>query len=121
MKNTVPEKKTSGSGWSASKVVDAVRTVTCDSWLGYVAFMNEALLPYTGYVFRGHASDSWRLVPTLDRVLADNSTTSREKHLTAFKFAARGRRGISPAQLSDENEWWALGQHNGLATPLLDW
>ena len=44
----------------------------------------------------------------------------RDRYLEAFKRAAIGLRGRNPAQLSAD-QWWALGRHYELVTPLLDW
>lgn len=84
-------------------------------------------MDYQTYVWRGHRNDDWLLESTLDRLVKKAKVPRtkrydfRNNHLEQFKYAARGRRGATPPLLENENDWWALGQHYGLATPLLDW
>jgi hypothetical protein len=104
---------------------DGVGLTELSSWRYFADYINQVMLEYPGYIFRGQAAAKWLLSPTLDRLLAragkaDNES-ARTAHLNAFQFATRGRRGPYPTGINSENEWWALGQHHGLATPLLDW
>lgn len=99
--------------------------IELSSWGRFVDYMCGELLQYGSYIWRGHRSDAWKLEPTIDRLIKSseliNRYTFQKEHLEKFKFAVRGRRGANPPEIKDENEWWALGQHHGLATPLLDW
>jgi hypothetical protein len=77
------------------------------------------------WIWRGQRQDL-PLVPKVYReaYLKGKRQTPTETcaaHLRVFKDACRGRRGSTPPAMDDDREWWALGQHNGLATPLLDW
>ena len=103
---------------------DGILTVQLSSWKWFADYIQKKLIDYKSYVFRGQRQASWLLSSTLNRAIIDaglNPTSfSYGAYLQHFKEATRGRRGSTPRELS-ENEWWALGQHHGLSTPLLDW
>ncbi len=111
--------------WTSRYVKDGMKVYTLSSWKYFSDFINQQLLQYEQYIFRGQSASKWKLESTLDRTLKNIAVNERpgvrNKHLENFKYAVRGRRGPNPASLKDENDWWALGQHHGLATPLLDW
>jgi hypothetical protein len=95
--------------------------VTLTSWKYFSDYVNQELLNYSTYIYRGHGDRNWLLQPTIDRHISDPDSYERIEHLEQFKFATRGRRGSNPPELIEDNDWWALGQHHGLMTPLLDW
>ncbi|MEZ9290140.1 FRG domain-containing protein [Vibrio lentus] len=73
------------------------------------------------FVFRGQKHYKWQLEPTLDRLV--NGTVTKkiaEQQLDNFRLSTRGRIN-DKSILNSDSELWALGQHHGLATPLLDW
>jgi hypothetical protein len=112
---------------------DGIHTYRLEQWSDFHDFVEHDVFrgfqaERPTYIWRGQRDADWSLGTTFDRLLvrlpyvpSDNELEDISgKHLQAFKLATRGRRGINPAALEDV-EWWALGQHFGLATPLLDW
>lgn len=76
------------------------------------------------YLFRGHSDPSWRLVPTFDRMFANQSRSKRleiaDELLIRFKRSLEGFT-IPDQALASDSLLLALGQHYGLPTRLLDW
>jgi hypothetical protein len=108
--------------WKIHPIKDGVHEVELFSWKYFHDFVYQEMLEYKSYVWRGQRCDNWKLQSTLDRALPGRAELKlRAKHLEEYKYSVRGRRGVNPQNNLAENDWWALGQHYGLATPLLDW
>lgn len=107
-------------------MINGIAAIEFNSWGKFSEFITGEFVDFTSYVFRGHSDSAWLLEPSLDRLLKRaGEGVDHERvifsHLSVFMKAVRGRRGPHPPKLETEDEWWALGQHHGLATPLLDW
>jgi len=89
----------------------------------FVDYLTDHSDFFQNYIFRGHRSIDYKLESTLDRKVTDKAKVQeiRDHQLENFKRYIIGKRGVNPPTYTEENEWWALGQHNGLNTPLLDW
>lgn len=111
--------------WKSSRVADGFGEYTLSSWKYFHDFVTQRILDFPNYSWRGQANASWVLETSLDRSFrlagVSPSAALADKHLERFKLASRGRRGGQNASSLSENEWWSIGQHYGLATPLLDW
>ena len=83
--------------------------------------------PTKAYVFRGQSNVNWSLQPSLFRHLPENATESQaailENDLMRV-FQEKAHLHLSASDLpaeSDRKQWWAIMQHHGAPTRLLDW
>ncbi len=107
--------------FTPSGVYDGIESVHFRMYRYFIDYIYQEL--NDNYIYRGHRKDTYKLESTLDRQIYNKAKIHdfRAQQLNTFKMAARGKRGVNPPQYPDENEWWSLGQHHELNTPLLDW
>jgi len=104
---------------------DGVQIVTLDFWEEFHQKVRN-LKSKRGYVWRGQRKDEdsgWLLKSSFDRKVQSKDQQDRtqklKKHLDNFKEEMNK---FYPNTLSpDDINIWALGQHYGLKTPLIDW
>jgi hypothetical protein len=100
-----------------------VLTSQLSSWADFKGEIQRFRSHKGSYIWRGQEQHGagWELKSTFDR---HDRITYRDKSLEAhrnrFRKETMGRRGPNPCELN-EDDLWALGQHNSLHTPLLDW
>lgn len=97
----------------------------CYFWRDFIDIVYEEKC-YSRQIWRGQSDHRWELLSSFDRLFTNGESSDvRQKkakeHLERFRYVARGK--IEYDNICDENddEMWALAQHYGLSTPLLDW
>ena len=102
----------------------------CKNWNEF----NELIEPVTNYppsgfgtIFRGQACCDWPLKHSLARKLFPSMDETWRVHIekeATQKFQQHGHLLIGPASLPEPDDllaWWAVMQHHGAPTRLLDW
>lgn len=92
-------------------------------WKYFDDFVQIKWLDNKNYVFRGQMNESWQLEPSLIRQVRKSRRGYNDilkEHLDNFRYSSRGRATYLKDIINNDNELWSIGQHNQLATPLLD-
>lgn len=94
--------------------------ITIKSWEHLTSIITD-LDRNADLIFRGQEEQSFNLESSLFRLKKDVTKKEIIEHLNNFRNESRRLLKL-PLELStSDEEIWAIGQHNNLATPLLDW
>jgi hypothetical protein len=108
----------------------------CESWEDFTVKVRPGPMenkPGGRHIYRGQHEVEWQLASIQERVLANlkrrapsqDVTLLRERildgSLNLFRDLSIGLPNLNTTSLQYVDEWWALGRHHGLMTPLLDW
>jgi len=109
----------------------AVQIIPCASWDEFksqLRFEHDVVGYGRDPLYRGHARADWKLASPWERELERSGPRSQEENkrllaqlLENFKDMTIGLPGIRTLDLHSDDDWWTLGRHYDLATPLLDW
>jgi hypothetical protein len=117
-------------------ITKGIQKIELESWKEFYELIATDFADSPAYVYRGQADAAWPTFSSLDRWEQQHPTkpnragknrpeflchpVTRDVHLRRFRQAVRS---IAPFDLPKEEEGpaWALAQHHGLRTPLLDW
>ncbi|BFU92286.1 MAG: FRG domain-containing protein [Nitrospira sp.] len=103
-------------------IEDGTHEIFLKSWNEFHEKVGQ-IQRYPHYVFRGQQDAAWLVEPSLTRLLGKKTKWNQvmKNYLQRFCLSLRGRLDTHLLLTLPENEILAIGQHYGLATPLLDW
>ncbi len=100
--------------------LDGVTRIACSSWDDFRAQVRTPKFISGRRWFRGQRQLSWGLVAKLHRAAAP-AEIDESNLIGNFRGRVLALPEYRHLTSYSETDWWALGQHHGMPTPLLDW
>ena len=103
---------------------------TIQSWTEFTELVDELQPQFASkdeYYFRGQPDASWLLIDSLTRTMPSGTVTARAiefetESIELFQTQAHlAAPFLPPLQREEVESWWAIMQHFGAPTRLLDW